>query len=286
MMISKKKKSAKNLEFLLAKGESFSDMYTFCKSFITTEIFISLTPRQLLSRRIIHSPFKLFGWGIIFLFSLTLLLAADKDKADWTHYARVGLTHDYDINGGHIYYRVKRVTSNTFRDLRLFGYELGEESYIYLRYKGSYKYSNIGKLYNFSTVAYQKNTRAGLNLRYHFNQGLGYFLSDYKSGHINCELGQAYDMSDYLNDTRKTSYIKGGIYWDHSMKSMEIKLESEWFKQISEIVEADLSRYQFFSEASYELNKHLSLIFGFEQDYYTAGVTHPQSYYLSLGWKR
>jgi len=103
MMISKKKKSAKNLEFLLAKGESFSDMYTFCKSFITTEIFISLTPRQLLSRRIIHSPFKLFGWGIIFLFSLTLLLAADKDKADWTHYARVGLTHDYDINGGLIF---------------------------------------------------------------------------------------------------------------------------------------------------------------------------------------
>ncbi|MFQ6677311.1 MAG: DUF481 domain-containing protein [Fidelibacterota bacterium] len=207
-------------------------------------------------------------------------------RAAWTQYARSGLTHDEDINGGHIYYRIKRVTSNTFRDLRMFSYELGEESYIYVRYKGSYKYSDSGKLYNFTTVSYQKNTRADLNLRYHFNQGLGYFIRDYDQGHVNVELGQAYDMSDYLNDTRKTSYVKSGLFWDHSFQSFDFKFEIEGFKQISEIVEKDLSRFQFFSEVSYELTKQLAFILGFEQDYYTENSNHPQSYYISLGWKR
>jgi len=224
----------------------------------------------------------------VLLLLLTILPAEDTHKtpAAWTQYARSGLTRDGDINGGHVYYRLKRVTSNTFRDLRMFGYELGEESYIYLRYKGSYKYSDSGKLYNFTTVSYQKNTRADLNLRYHFNQGLGYFIRDYDRGHINVELGQAYDMSDYLNDTRKTSYLKAGLFWDHSIHGMDFKLEIEGFDQISEVVENDLSRFQVLSEMSYYIHKHIALILGFEQDYYIATNQHSESYYVSLGWKQ
>ncbi len=218
---------------------------------------------------------------------LTLLPAEEntENAAKWSQYARSGLTHDQNVNGGHIYFRIKRTTSNTFRDLRMFGYGLGGDSYIYLRYKSSLKYSHFGRLYNFTTVSYQKNTRAELNLRYHFNQGLGFFLSKYKNGHINAELGHAYDMSDYLNDTRKTSYLKSGFYWDHSIQNVSIKLDAEWFKQISEIVEAALSRFQFFSELSYPVNNHFALIIGFEQDYYTENNNHAQSYYISLGWK-
>ncbi len=222
---------------------------------------------------------------LILLLTLATAQENTENTAKWSHYARGGLTHDQNVNGGHIYFRIKRVTSNTFRDLRMFSYNLGDDSYIYLRYKSSLKYSHFGRLYNFTTLSYQKNTRADLNLRYHFNQGLGYFISDYKNGHINTELGHAYDMSDYLNDTRKTSYIKSGIFWDHAIQDASIKLEAEWFKQISEIVVADLSRYQFFSELSYHINNHLAFIIGFEQDYYTENNKHPQSYYISLGWK-
>ncbi len=142
------------------------------------------------------------------------------------------------------------------------------------------------KLYNFTTVSYQKNTRADLAMRYHFNQGFGYFINEYKNGHVTGELGHAYDMSDFLNDTRKTSYLKGGIFWDHELGKISTKLETEWFKQISDVVTTDLSRVQFFAEISYQLNNLLSLIMGFEQDYYTASKQSPQSYYLSLGWQK
>jgi len=224
--------------------------------------------------------------ALIILFTILAAEENIENNAKWSQYARGGLTRDQKVDGGHIYCRVKRETSNTFRDLRMFSYNLGGDSYIYLRYKSSLKYSQLGRLYNFTTVSYQKNTRADLDLRYHFNQGLGYFLSDYKDGHINTELGHAYDMSDYLNDTRKTSYVKSGIFWDHSRQNTSLKLEAEWFVQISEIVEADLSRFQFFSEVSYNINNHFAFIIGFEQDYYTENNNHPQSYYISLGWKR
>ncbi len=224
--------------------------------------------------------------ALILLFTLLPAEEKTEDIAAWSQYARGGLTYDQNVNGGHIYFRIKRVTSNTFRDLRMFSYDLGDDSYIYLRYKSSVKYSHLGRLYNFTTVSFQKNTRAELDLRYHFNQGLGYFISDHKNGHINTELGQAYDMSDYLNDTRKTSYIKSGVFWDQSIQDASIKLEAEWFKQISEIVEADLSRFQFLLELSYHINNHLAFIIGFEQDYYTEYNEHTQSYYISLGWKR
>ncbi len=224
---------------------------------------------------------------LLIFFIITLLSGAENaDTAIWAQYARVGLSHDQDVNGIHGYYRINRKTTNTFRDLRLFGYELGDDSYIYLRYKSSMKYSHHGKLYNFTTASYQKNTRVELAMRYHFNQGFGYFIKEYKFGHVNGELGHAYDMSDYLNDTRKTSYLKSGVFWDHNLWIIKTKLEIEWFKQISEAVTTDLSRIQIFAEISHQLTNSLSFIMGFEQDYYTSNNQLPLSYYFSLNWEK
>ena len=224
---------------------------------------------------------------LLLFLTITLLSGTeDTDTAVWSQYARSGLSHDQGINGSHAYYRVNRKTLSTFQDLRLFGYSLGDDSYVYLRYKNSVKYNPSGRLYNFTTVSYQKNTRAELDLRYHFNQGFGYFINDYEEGLVHAEIGHAYDMSDYLNDTRKTSYLKGGIFWDHDMKKISSKVDAEWFKQISDVVDSDLSRFQFFAELIYQINKSLALIAGVEQDYYTETKQHPQSYYISLSWRK
>ena len=217
------------------------------------------------------------------------VLAAEEQTLEdvhWTQYARGGLSHDLGINGGHAYYRINRKTLSTFQDLRLFGYSLSNDSYIYLRYKSSIKYNPSGRLYNFTTIAYQKNTRADLDLRYHFNQGFGYFINDYEQGLVHAEIGHAYDMSNYLNDTHKTSYLKSGLFWDHDMNKISLKVDAEWFKQISDVVDSDLSRFQFFAELTYRINKSLALIAGVEQDYYTETKQHPQSYYISLGWRK
>ena len=66
----------------------------------------------------------------------------------------------------------------------------------------------------------------------------------YKDGHVITEISHAYDMSDYLNNNRKTSYARSGIYWDYSSKFFGSKLEFEYFYQISEVVEENLSRTQ------------------------------------------
>ena len=205
--------------------------------------------------------------------------------SEWKQFARAGVTNDLNTNGGHGFYRVKRTTVNTFHDLRIFGYGLEKDSYVYLRYKSSIKYTPEGRLYNFTTVSYQKNTRADLDLRYHFNQGFGYFFNQYKLGHVHSELGHAYDMSDYLNDTRKTSYIKSGLFWDHNHNKFSIKLDAEYFKQISDIISTDQSRVQLFTELSYHVNKTWSIIIGFERDQYLEEKENPQSYFISVGWR-
>ena len=223
---------------------------------------------------------------LIFLTITSLSGAEDTDTAVWSQYARSGLSHDQGINGGHAYYRVNRKTLSTFQDLRLFGYSLGDDSYVYLRYKNSVKYNPSGRLYNFTTVSYQKNTRAELDLRYHFNQGFGYFINDYEEGLVHAEIGHAYDMSDYLNDTRKTSYLKGGIFWDHDMKKISSKVDAEWFKQISDAVDSDLSRFQFFAELTYQINKSWRLLLVLNRIIILETKQYPQSYYISLSWRK
>ena len=62
-----------------------------------------------------------------------------------------------------------------------------------MRYKNSTKYRRYPRLYRFSTISYQKNKKAGVALRYHFNQGLGFFMIPYNNGHIITEIAHAYD---------------------------------------------------------------------------------------------
>jgi hypothetical protein len=229
------------------------------------------------------------SWKI--LLALVIALSAPRgdttDVPQWKHYARLGLVEGQETTGGVGYYRLNRRTRYTFRDLRLFAYELDRNAYVYLRYKSSDRFHRLSYLYRFTTLAFQRNTRAGVALRYHYNQGMGLFLLDYRRGHINVELAHAYDMSDYLNDTRKTSYVKGGFYWDHDAPRFSTKLEVEYFYQISEVVEVNLTRTQLFGEVRLPLTGKLALVGGYEVEVYPgARRPNPASWSLVLGWRK
>ncbi len=226
--------------------------------------------------------------SFLFLGSLTARVPQSTDSSEvplWKQYARLGAVRDEGLQGISGYYRLNRRTDLTFRDLRLFAYALGEDSYIFLRYKSSNKYRKLSWLYNFTTLFYQRNTRANVSLRYHFNQGLGAFIHQSSTGHITAELGQAYDMSNYLNSDRKTSYLKTGLYWDQDLFRLSTKWEVEYFYQISEVVEANLSRTQLQGELLYSLGHGFSVIMGYELEYYSPH-RRPESWYLELGWKQ
>ena len=145
-------------------------------------------------------------------FGLTLVMCStvfsQADSLSWRQYIQGGMARSDSLNGGFGYYRLNRQTNNTFRDVRLFAYGLGKDSFIYVRYKSSDKYTKLPRFYRYTITSYRKNTRANVALQYHFNQGFGVFINEYGKGLFNGELGYAFDMSDYLNETRKTSYFK------------------------------------------------------------------------------
>ena len=214
---------------------------------------------------------------------------ASTDSAKWKHYVRGGgvrVTNDNGLSG---YYRLNRSSRYTFGDLRLYLYGLKNNSYVFIRYKSSSKYRKWPRFYRFSTIAYQKNTQAGVALRYHFNQGLGLFVLPYSKGHIITEIAHAYDMSDYLNDNRRTSYARGGLYWDHDTKLFNTKLEIEYFYQISEEVEENLSRTQAMAEVIFPITIGISAIIIYEIESYRdldiAVAINKGSLSFSLGWK-
>ncbi len=214
---------------------------------------------------------------------------ASTDSAKWKHYVRGGgvqVTNDNGLSG---YYRLNRSSNYSFGDLRLYLYGLQDNSYVFIRYKSSSKYRKWPRFYRFSTIAYQKNTKAGVALRYHFNQGLGLFVLPYSKGHIITEIAHAYDMSDYLNDNRRTSYARGGLYWDHDTKLFNTKLEVEYFYQISEEVEENLSRTQAMAEVIIPITKGFSAIIIYEIESYRdldiAVAINKGSLSFSLGWK-
>ena len=197
------------------------------------------------------------------------------------------MTNDNGLSG---YYRINRSSRYTFGDLRLYLYGLEKNSYVFIRYKSSSKYRRWPRFYRFSTIAYQKNTQAGVALRYHFNQGLGLFVLPYTQGHIISEIAHAYDMSDYLNDNRRTSYARGGLYWDHDTKWVSTKLEVEYFHQISEEVAENLSRTQAMAEIIMPITKGFSAIIIYEIESYPdsdiAVAINQGSLSFSIGWKR
>ena len=222
--------------------------------------------------------------GLILVSALPLF--AQADSISWKHYAQGGMAHSDSLIGGFGYYRLNRQTEKTFRDLRLFAYGLKKDSFIYLRYKTSDKYATRPRFYRYTITSYRKNTRANVALQYHFNQGFGLFINQYENGLINAELGHAFDMSDYLNETRKTSYIKTGAFWDHDTNRFYTKLELEYFKQISEVVENDLSRIQYMLEVIVPIKAGLSFNINYEmEDYMNKSLTDASSLTLAIGWQ-
>jgi hypothetical protein len=92
-------------------------------------------------------------------------------------------------------------------------------------------------------------------------------------------------MSDYLNDNRKTSYARGGIYWDYNTKYFSSKLEIEYFHQISEVVEDNLSRTQIMSEIIIPLKNNISASVVYETENYKQLNNNANSISLSIGWR-
>ena len=229
---------------------------------------------------------------ILFVAAITTIVMGQEaisDPANWKHYVRGGgvqVPNDKGLSG---YYRINRSSKYSFGDLRLYVYGLKDDSYVFIRYKSSSKYRRWPRFYRFSTIAYQKNTQAGVALRYHFNQGLGLFLIPYTKGHIISEIAHAYDMSDYLNDNRRTSYARGGLYWDHDTKWFSTKLEVEYFHQISEEVDENLSRTQAMAEIIMPITMGFSAIIIYEiESYRNRVITVPLdqgSVSFSVGWK-
>jgi hypothetical protein len=111
----------------------------------------------------------------------------------------------------------------------------------------------------------------------------------YSKGHIITEIAHAYDMSDYLNDNRRTSYARGGLYWDHDTKWFSTKLEVEYFHQISEEVDENLSRTQAIAEIIMPITKGFSAIIIYEiESYRGIDIAIPidqGSVSFSIGWK-
>ena len=203
----------------------------------------------------------------LFLVGITIL-SAQADSVVWKHYARGGIVIADSTSGGLGYYRINRRSETIFRDLRLFAYGLKNDAFIYLRYKSSDKYETHPKFYRYTTTSYRKNTRAGGDLQYHFNHGLGMFVKEYKSGLMNLEIGHAFDMSNYLNETRKTSYVKTAFFWDHDGSGFSTKLELEHFRQISEINVNNLSRNQYMFVLIIPLKNSVSLNMIYEMENY------------------
>ena len=209
------------------------------------------------------------------------------DSARWKQYYRgsyiVNEHYDYGFGG---YFRLKRTTKYTFRDLRGYFHFIKDNSYKKIRYKSSNKFREFDKLYNYSTISIDQNSKVGINIRYHGNQGVGFFINDSNNGHVNAELALAYDISDYLNDSRKTSYIKSGLYWDQDFKAYEIKLELEHYYQITDLIDdTNLSRLEILFEVYVPLNNKLQIILGYElEQFELADNNLNSSVFLSIGY--
>ncbi len=223
---------------------------------------------------------------IIFLLFFTTV-TGQADSTNWKHYFRLGAAGVDSSTGAFGYYRLNMQNKTVFRDLRFFSYSLDKNSFVHLRYKSSDKYISRPNFYRYTITSFRKNTRANLNLQYHFNQGFGYFIKDYDNGLINAELGHAFDTSDYLNATRKTSYLKTGIFWDHNTNYFSSKLEIEYFEQISEVVENKLSRGQYLLQLIIPMNKNYFVNINFEkEEFFDKNQTDASSISLAIQWNK
>ena len=209
------------------------------------------------------------------------------DFIKWKSYFRLSTISENNQYGLGSYYRIKRNTKFTFKDLRLFAHQITSgDNFFKLRYKDSKKFIKFQNLYNFTIISFAQNEKIGLKIRSHGSQGVGYFLFSYPYGHINTEVSFSYDMMDHLNDTKKTSYIKMGLFWDNSFSILESKFEFESIYQISDVVDNDLSRIEVLFELYYKLLDNLNIIVGYEIEDYINQNERGYSYFISIGYKR
>ncbi len=204
----------------------------------------------------------------------------------WKKYYRasyiVNESQDYGLGG---YFRLKRTTKHTFKDFRVFLHFIEGESYKKIRYKDSSKFREWDQFYNYTTISIDQNSKIGVDIRYHGNQGFGIFVKDFEKGHVNAELALAYDISDYLNTSEKTSYIKSGIYWDYNFIDYEIKLEIENYHQITDIINSNLSRTEILLEILFPIQSNWYVILGYEyEDFKNSNNSINSSLYLSIGY--
>lgn len=206
----------------------------------------------------------------------------------WTHYARTGIAQ-FKEWGGLGFYRMKRVRENTFHDLRLLGIFIPNETLATIRYKTSHKFEAFPRFYRFTIGSLRHSSASDLTIRYHYNQGIGAFLFDVPTTHLTLELALSYDMSDYLNDTRKTSYLKGGLFWDVDIRNSALALDFEYFYQISDVIPGGdkLSRYELSAELNVPLWNGFLVTLGYEDEFYfVADIQSVRSVYFGLGFKR
>ena len=210
----------------------------------------------------------------------------EDDFIKWKRYSRIGAITENNEFGVGTYFRINRRTKSTFKDLRLFAHQISTgDTYLKFRYKDSNKFIKLNKLYHFTVISFDRNEKVGLNIRSNGSQGVGLFLFNYTYGLINTELSFSYDMMDHLKDTRKTSYVKIGTFWDNNLPLFETKLEFEAIYQISDIVNDDLSRIEILFEFYYPIIKNINIIAGYEREEYFK-QTSGYSYFFSIGYEK
>ncbi|MFQ6673394.1 MAG: DUF481 domain-containing protein [Fidelibacterota bacterium] len=210
-----------------------------------------------------------------------------EQPAVWTHYGRAG-TARLGNWGGLGFYRIKRIRGPTFYDLRILGIFIRDETLATVRYKASRKFDPFPRFYKFTIASMRHSSASNLTIRYHYNQGVGAFLFDVPTTHLTLELALSYDMSDYLNDTRKTSYLKGALFWDVDIGQSAVALDLEYFRQISDIVpgETELTRYELSAELNVPLYDRTLVTVGYEEEFYLfPGIRNVRSIYMAVGFK-
>lgn len=227
----------------------------------------------------------------ISLFTLSFIFAHNPEEKNivWNDFIRLGVVGNAEINqnGLSSIYRIKRITDNTFRDLRIYAHFFESVSDIRIRSKSSNKYDFNSNFYHFTTYVYHKS---GENLRYHFNQGIGALIKNKKEGNITSEVGWAYDKSDFIKSDEKTTYLKSAITIDRHFSKFKMKAELEYYHQISEVVLFNLSRFETILEFQYLINESWSTVFGIDREVYTDSSNRfrfdPITIYISINRKR
>ena len=216
----------------------------------------------------------------------------EKERLEWAQYYRTGAVYSETTTTGIAgYARLKRTTAYSFKDIRFFGHFFETDTEIRIRQKSSRRFLSIDRFYSFNTLIYEKNTFLNVDLRYHFNQGIGWFMRNSESGNMTLEMGLAFDNSDFLNTEQKTSYARGGYSVDYNMNLFSTKFEIDYFYQLSKVVgPSSLSRVQILGELQWSFGKNWGLITGFTQDiqkdksdpsiFLTVSVTQPLNWYF------